>query len=175
MASHTTLTGSAGQYLVMAELLRRGYIAALAPEGVPMTDILVTDLKGSRLCSIQVKTRRDKGSDGGWHMSAKHEETSDAKFFYCFVDLGKEGLGVPKYWIVRSDIVAKTLKATHKAWLDKEGKKGQKHKDGPMRRFQPDYKDKYPKNKNPYPLGWLDEYKDAWGTLKLDVAPTMNE
>ena len=40
----------------MSELLRRGYIAALAPEGVPNIDILVTDVKGARLCSIQVKT-----------------------------------------------------------------------------------------------------------------------
>jgi hypothetical protein len=43
----------------MAELLRRGYIASLAPAGVPNADIVVTDVEGGRLCSIQVKTRRD--------------------------------------------------------------------------------------------------------------------
>jgi hypothetical protein len=71
MASQSTLLGAAGEHHVMAELLRRGYIAALAPIGVPNADIIVTDVEGSRLCSIQVKTRRDIGSDGGWHMKAK--------------------------------------------------------------------------------------------------------
>jgi hypothetical protein len=67
------LLGAAGEYHVIAELLRRGYIAALAPQGVPNADIVVTDIEGSRLCWIQVKTRQDLGSDGGWHMNAKHE------------------------------------------------------------------------------------------------------
>ena len=67
MPSETTLLGAAGEHHVMAELLRRGYIAALAPQGVRNADIVVTDVEGSRLCSIQVKTRRNIGSDGGWY------------------------------------------------------------------------------------------------------------
>ena len=70
MPSQSTLLGAAGEYHVMAELLRRGYIAAIAPQGAPNADIVVTDIEGSRHCSIQVKTRRDIGSDGGWHMKA---------------------------------------------------------------------------------------------------------
>ena len=73
MSSQTSLLGAAGEHHVMAELLRRNYIAALAPQGVPNADIVVTNIEGSRLCSIQVKTRRDIGSDGGWHMNEKHE------------------------------------------------------------------------------------------------------
>jgi hypothetical protein len=60
MPSHSSLLGAAGAHHVMAELLRRGYVAALAPEGVPTVDILVTDVEGARLCSIQVKARRDE-------------------------------------------------------------------------------------------------------------------
>ncbi|HEY8065135.1 MAG TPA: hypothetical protein VIF40_10480, partial [Methylosinus sp.] len=74
MSSQSSLLGAAGEYHVISELLRRGYIAALAPQGVPNADIVVTDVEGARLCSIQVKTRRDIGSDGGWHMKAKHED-----------------------------------------------------------------------------------------------------
>lgn len=72
----------------MSELLRRGFIAALAPQGVPNTDIVVTDIEGSRLCAIQVKTRRELGSDGGWHMQAKHESIRGDRLFYCFVNFG---------------------------------------------------------------------------------------
>ena len=43
MVSATTLTGAAGEHFVMSELLRRGFIAALAPAGVPNCDIVVTD------------------------------------------------------------------------------------------------------------------------------------
>ena len=46
--SHTSLLGAAGEYYVMSELLQRGYIAALAPQGVPNVDIVVTDLSGNR-------------------------------------------------------------------------------------------------------------------------------
>lgn len=56
MASDNTLLGAAGEHYVMSELLRRGYIAALALQGVPNADIVVTDIDGTRLCSIQVKS-----------------------------------------------------------------------------------------------------------------------
>jgi hypothetical protein len=44
MSNDSTLLGAAGEYYVMAELLRRGFIAALAPQGVPNSDIVVTNL-----------------------------------------------------------------------------------------------------------------------------------
>jgi hypothetical protein len=74
MTTQSTLISAAGAYHVMAELLRRSYIAALAPEGVPNVDILVTDRTGGRLCSVQVKTRRNIGK-GGWPMGVKQGET----------------------------------------------------------------------------------------------------
>ena len=57
MVSATSLTGAAGEHFAMSELLRRGYIAALAPAGVPNCDIVVTDDIGDRLCAVQVKRR----------------------------------------------------------------------------------------------------------------------
>jgi hypothetical protein len=42
MPSQSTLLGAAGEHYVLCQLLRRGYIAALAPIGVPNADILVT-------------------------------------------------------------------------------------------------------------------------------------
>lgn len=48
MSNDSTLLGAAGEYYVMAELLRRGFIAALAPQGVPNSDIVVANLTGDK-------------------------------------------------------------------------------------------------------------------------------
>ncbi|MBJ7407822.1 MAG: hypothetical protein JHD07_32885 [Bradyrhizobium sp.] len=42
----------------------------------------MTDKLGDRLCAVQVKVRRDIGSDGGWHMGQKHEELVSPNLFY---------------------------------------------------------------------------------------------
>jgi len=168
------LLGAAGEHHVMSELLRRGYIAALAPQGVPNADIVVTDIEGTRLCSIQVKSRRDLGSDGGWHMKAKHEGIRGERLFYCFVDFGKTPEVRPLVYVLPSVRVAETLAASHRKWLANPGKSGQPHKDGPMRRLLPDYTRTFGATNNPYPKGWLDPYRDAWHLLRLE-ATTVGE
>jgi hypothetical protein len=139
MPSHTALLGAAGEYYVMSELLRRGYVAALAPQGVPNTDIVVSDIQGSRLCSIQVKSRRDIGSDRGWHMKAKHESIRSERPFYCFVNFGKTLVDQPIVHVVPSGIVADAISLSHAKWLSIPGKSGRPHKNGDMRRLLPDY------------------------------------
>jgi hypothetical protein len=159
----------------MTELLRRGYIAALAPQGVPNADIVVTDIEGSRLCSVQVKTRRDIGSDGGWHMKAKHEQIRSDRLFYCFVDFGRMPTDRPSVHVLPSALVADVLVASHRHWLATPGKNGQPHKDGPMRRLLPDYSRLYRGKNCPYPKGWLEPHRDAWQLLRLDQAPIEAE
>ena len=168
MPSQSSLLGAAGEYFVMSELLRRGYIAALAPAGVPNADIVVTDIEGARLCSIQVKTRRDIGADGGWHMKAKHEYIASDRLFYCFVDFGKSFADAPKVFVIPSVLVAKVLKESHHKWLSTPGAKGQARKDSVMRRLLPDYERIFGSQGNPYPTGWLNEYRNAWSMLRLN-------
>ncbi len=83
---NSTILGAAAEHYVMCQLLRRGMIAALAPAGVPDADIIVSNRLGSALAAVQVKARRDIGSDGGWHMKAKHERMDRPLLFYSFVD-----------------------------------------------------------------------------------------
>lgn len=170
MSSQSTLLGAAGEHHIMAELLRRGYIAALAPQGVPNADIVVTDINGSRLCSVQVKTRRDIGADGGWHMKAKHESIKSDRLFYCFVDFGKTKETRAVVYVLPSTVVAEVLSVAHRKWLANPGKNGQLHKDGPMRRMLPDYTKTFGITDNPYPNGWLNQYLDAWKLLDLESA-----
>jgi hypothetical protein len=158
---NSTILGAAGEHFVMSQLLRRNMIAALAPTGVPNADIVVTDKLGDRLCAVQVKVRRDIGSDGGWHMGEKHETLISPNLFYCFVDFGKTLTDQPKSWVLPSEIVANAIKAMYGHWLVTPGKKGQPHKDGNLRRFLPEYKP-MPE----YKLGWLSPYFENWGSLE---------
>jgi hypothetical protein len=162
--SPSSLLGAAGEHYVMSQLLRRGFIAALAPVGVPTADIIVTDDIGDRVCAIQVKTRRELGSDGGWHMKAKHEGIRGASLFYVFLSLPTETKRLPDTFVVPSGIVAETLYTAHRAWLARPGRGGRPHRDGPMRRLLPDYsKEGMEKTHGP---DWLETYRDAWGLLQ---------
>ena len=128
----STIVGAAGEYHVLSQLLRRGWIAALAPDGAPNMDILVTDENNRKLCAIQVKTRRDIGSDKGWHMKAKHEAMAPEDLFYVFVDVGKHPSDSTVSRILPSGVVADCLQQTHRVWLDtprqrRSATQGQQH------------------------------------------------
>lgn len=158
MVSASTLTGAAGEHFVMSQLLRRGFIAALAPAGVPNCDIVVTDEIGDRLCAVQVKTRA-KGSDGSWVMRKKHEDLDAKSLYYCFVDFAVEP---PVTFVIPAAIVARTLRDSHQAWLDQPGAKGQQRRDGDMRRLRPSYVNLG----SDYQTGWLEPYREAWQLLE---------
>jgi len=175
MASTTTILGAAGEHYVMFELLRRGYIAGLAPYGVPNADIIVTDVDGTRACSIQVKTRRELGTDGGWHMSAKHERIRGERLFYCFVDFRSQLTDQPSVYVMPSAVVADVLSLVHRTWLSAPGKNGRVRQDSAVRRLTPDYSHVFRDQENPYPRGWLEKYRSAWNTLQLETTEVEAE
>ena len=167
----TSLTGSAGEHLVMSRLLSRGLIAALAPQGVPNMDIVVTSTDGSILCAIQVKSRWEKGADGGWHMGEKHEEIHSDQMFYCFVNLGNDITFSPTVHVIPSRIVADAIRINHATWMATPGKGGRKRRNSNVRRLVPDYT-RYAGEKTPNPQGWMERYFEAWDLLK---APPQNQ
>ena len=113
----TTLTGAAGEHLVLSRLLQRGIVAAQAPEGVRKVDVLVNFLDGGTPCFIQVKARQF-GSDGGWHMGVKHESIIDDDVFYAFVDFQPEH---PTVHLMPAKVVAEAVATAHKIWLETPG------------------------------------------------------
>ena len=171
---HSVMTGSAGEYLVMGELLRRGYIAAKAPEGVPNLDIVVTDKEGQNLFSIQVKTRRGGVGSLGWPMSQHHEGIGNDKMFYVFVHLPDIHNQAPRYYVVPSKVVANTLQDSHQVWLRQPGRNGEVHRDGPMRSFKPYYDnlkwqgmgDQDKRFIDLHSNGWIDIYQNSWSQLE---------
>ena len=168
VVSASSLLGAAGEHHVMSQLLRRGFIAALAPAGVPNCDIVVTDFVGDRLCAVQVKTRRNLGSDGGWHMQQKHEALRATTLFYCFVDFGRNAADAASVHVVPAAIVAQTLADGHQAWLAQTGARGQQRNDSTFRRLLPDYSKLALPDRGP---GWLEPYRSAWEMLRPAAAP----
>ena len=164
----SSVLGAAGEHYAMCQLLRQGFIAALAPAGVPNCDIVVTDGIGAHLCAIQVKTRRERGTDGGWHMGRKHELLTAPTLFYVFIDFGAHETTIPVSYVVPSRVVADAVRESHATWLAKPAKSGKAHRDSEVRRFMPDYtKVKLDIGRG---AGWLSGYLEAWGVLASGAA-----
>lgn len=164
---HSTLTGAAGEHYVMYRLLKMGYIAALAPKGVPNADLIVTNVEGELTAVIQVKTKSKINANGGWQMKEKHENIKSPHLFYCFV----EDIAIPPVvYIIPSVVVANTIKEAGKIWLGTPGKGGRAHKENDIRWLLPDYKrNLHVDNKftMEYGEGWLEKYKENWEILKI--------
>lgn len=175
----STLVGTAGEHYVLSQLLRRGWIAAPAPDGAPNMDILITDENSKKLCAIQVKTRRDIGSDKGWHMRRKHETMIADDLFYVFVDVGKRPSDRTVSYVLPSKVVANSIRRCHQVWLATPGRNGRPHKDSDVRRLVPDNSHIRPITAqgkaviDQYRSGWLDQYRENWSVLGLPEAASF--
>jgi len=139
------LSGVSGEYFVAAELTRRGYIASLTLRNTRGIDLLVSNQDASRSIGIQVKT--NQGTQKSWLLNKKAEEYFADNLYYVFVNLNlTEQYGRPEFYVVPSVVVASYVKTSHSDWLGTPGRKGRKHKDNPMRRFEDkagDYLDRW--------------------------------
>ena len=142
-----TLSGSAGEYFVAAELSRRGYVASLTLRNTRGIDILVANVDATKSVGIQVKTKQ--GSKPEWMLSQAAETDAAENLFYVFVRL--HGLDRPEYNIVPRAAVAKYVREQFRTWLATPGRGGRRHKDNPMRTFGDS----------------TDQYRDRWDLLGL--------
>ena len=133
------LSGVSGEYFVAAELSRRGYIASLTLKNTKGIDVLVSNAEATKFIGIQVKT--NQSARKAWLLNEKNEKYYADNLFYVFVNL-KNIDSFPDFYIVPSKTVAHHLKSSFRKWLDTPGKKGQPHKDNPMRMFKEE-KDEY--------------------------------
>ena len=175
---NSVILGAAGEHYVMAELLRRGLIAAKAPDGVPNFDIVITDVDGERLAAIQVKTRRDRrGGDKGWHMKAKHDTLVAERMFYVFVDVGQDENCAPTFLILPSQEVAEACRISHQIWEQTPNVKGEPHGKSELRRFLPIYSRnsrmrltaEHDAFLESHGVGWLEPYRNAWNLIESRV------
>ena len=143
----TIQVGIAGEYLVAAELSRRGYVASLTLRNTRGIDILVSNRDATKSVGIQVKTCQ--GAKPEWVMSKKAEDDLAENLFYVFVCLP---LGAPSsFHIVPRRVVGEQIREGHQRWLATPGRKGQTHRDSDVRQFS----------------DTGNEYKDRWDLLGL--------
>lgn len=100
-------------------------------------------------------------------MSEKHENISSPGLFYVFLDFGRTLTDQPVCFVVPSAIVADVVARSHATWLSQPGKRVQVRKDGPMRRFMPDYT-KVGLDIGAGP-GWLEPYRENWAQLAKET------
>jgi hypothetical protein len=127
------LSGIAGEYFVAGELSRLGYIASITLRNTKGIDILVSNATATRQIAIQVKT--NQGSRPEWVLNKEAENFYADNLFYVFVNL-KKPEERPDFYIVPSKFVADFVMTDHQEWLETPGKKGQDHKDNPVRQFR---------------------------------------
>ena len=127
----TGLAGVAGEYFVAAELSRQGYVASLTLRNTRGIDILASNADATKSVGIQVKTNQGRRKE--WMLNAKIEKETASNLVFVFVCLND--LDAPEYHIVPRAKVATYVAEDHKTWLSTPGRKGQPHKDNPVRKF----------------------------------------
>jgi hypothetical protein len=97
-------TGNAGEYFVMAELLRRGYDAQLADRNTKGYDLLVGSPKDPALRKVQVKSVRTQP----WYVNASSFQGDSLDQVTIYVLIGKEdGSKQVRYFVARNRDLAK--------------------------------------------------------------------
>lgn len=133
------LSGIAGEYYVAAELSRRGYLAAITLRNSEGVDILVSNSKGNKLFSIQVKTTQNKKK---WILSKKIEDEKAKNKFFVFVNIPENINLMPDYCIINSEKLSEKIYNGHRNWLNGLGINGKIRNDSDVRQFDPKYFDK---------------------------------
>ncbi|WP_152449412.1 MULTISPECIES: hypothetical protein [unclassified Roseivivax] len=153
----------------MSQLLIRGYIAALAPQGAPNLDIIVSSADGTRQAGIQVKTRR-LSKTKNWTMSKKNEEFCSPSVYYCLVQLAADALEKPEVFIVPSSVVADLLYRSHRSWLNLTSLDGKKRTDTNRRSLDWDFSRIFREEDTGFGAGWLEQYRDNWAQLHVSTS-----
>lgn len=132
MAKQKITRGNASQFFVAGELCRRGYAAVVTLGNTPNTDILCSNLKGTKFVHIQVKTFIPGGRSCSVGMKA--EKYFGDNFFWVLA-----GIPLPEsdadfvYYIIPSRIMSQKIREGHQIWLNSPGLNGRKHNDTTMR------------------------------------------
>jgi hypothetical protein len=157
-STNKSTRANASQFFVAGELCRRGLVAVVTMGNCPNTDVLVSNVDGTKFAHVQVKTfvPGNRTCPAG----VKAEIDYGDKFFWVLGGIPKPDSNRPfEFYVVPSRDMSREIKKAHKHWLDTPGKKGQAHD---------------PENKiRAIPLppkvsrcGWnLTQYRDRWDLI----------
>lgn len=147
-AGRSTLIGATGEYFVMAELLRRGWLAGLTPRGAKSYDIIAT--MRERTIKVRVKTKTADANIFRWNMredGSVFTERPDKYDLCVLVDLAPAS---PDYYVIPTSKVEKKLLELRQTWL--RGKSTRNPANRVLTFMLPQDK------------GWLDRFK-SWSAI----------
>lgn len=151
-----TLIGNAGEHYVMAELLKRGIIAALAPRNSPAFDILATNPK--KTVRIRVKTKSAEYTD--WQYVIKKDGSifrylQQEGDFTVLVNLSKD-IKDMEFFILPTLLLNKWLEEDFERWFSSPPKRGKPHAaDNPKRHLiYGHFKEELSKYRNNWDILW---------------------
>jgi hypothetical protein len=158
MAEQKVTRGNASQFFVAGELCRRGYSAVVTLGNTPNTDILCSNLEGTKFVNIQVKTFVP-----GYRTCSvgnKAEKYYGDNFFWVLGGIPLPGSDKAfEFYIIPAIVMSKNIKEGHQAWLDRPGKQGQSHNQSDVRMvLLPPYK-----SLNDWDIS---EFKDRWDLIE---------
>ena len=82
-------------------------------------DILVSNIEGNKLFSIQVKTTQNKRK---WILNKKIENEKSENKYFAFVNIPQNLDIQPEYFIIKSQTLAEHIFNGHSRWLSGTGK-----------------------------------------------------
>ena len=124
----------------------------------PNTDVLCSNLAGTKFVHIQVKTFVP--GNATCSVGLKAEIDYGPNFFWVLGGIPKPNTNAAfQYYIIPSTVMAKNVKASHQKWLNTPGKNGRVHKDSKIRVVE------IPHKRTHY--GWdPSEYLNRWDIIE---------
>jgi hypothetical protein len=153
--------GNASQFFVAGELCRRGYSAVITLGNTPNTDILCSNLAGTRFVHIQVKTFVP--GNRTCSVGLKAEKPFGDNFFWVLGGIPEpKSEGEFEYYVIPAAVMAENVKRGHEQWLGGVGARGQVRNDSKVRTVHlPPYKSY---------SGWdISDFCDQWDLIEAKL------
>ena len=160
-AADKSSRGNASQFFIAGELCRRGYTAVVTLGNSPNTDILCSNIEGTRFVHIQVKTFMP--GNRTCSVGMKSTKNFGDNFFWILGGIPMPGSAKPfEYYVIPDAIMAKNVEYAHKQWMAAVGIKGQKHNESKISTVHlPPYKSV---------SGWdISEFRDRWDFIEVKL------
>lgn len=153
--------GNAGEHLVIAQLLMRGFHAGLADRGNAAFDVFTRD--GDHQCGLRVKTCTHGDARVTWSAKRNGEIFLEMgeNDFVVIVRIPDFDIAQARYWVMPTREIDAILKATHKQWLSLAKRDGGARKDTALRGL---YLKGAPSYNRGFEQAW-GAYESAWDQL----------
>jgi len=132
VAKEKSTRGNASQLFIAGELCRRGYSAVVTLGNTPNTDILCSNIEGTRFVHIQVKTFVPGSRTCS--VGRKAEKCYGENFFWVLGGIPTPGSHQQfQYFVIPAAAMSKNIIDGHEQWLSTPGKNGKAHEDSAIR------------------------------------------